>query len=169
MDNGSTRNLRHSRKTTARIYVTSTPKEADKIICIEDKTIRSHQSKEQMVDTPSPPPTSQTTPAAEAPDNNEDTTKCPPSLPQDLDVIKEFNHHDKDDNYNPLMSAIALKKKKRWLFLPVEFTNVKIDALVDSSTYTNAISERDVEKNQTHCQPMRHKQGSASPFQRPIC
>ena len=44
------------------------------------------------------------------------------------------------------MSAITLKKKKRMLFLPVEFNTVKIDALVDSGAYINAISERDAEK-----------------------
>ena len=44
------------------------------------------------------------------------------------------------------MPAIALKKKKRMLFLPVEFNTVKIDALVDSGAYINAISERDAEK-----------------------
>ena len=32
------------------------------------------------------------------------------------------------------------------LFLPVEFNNVKIDALVDSGAYINAIRERDAEK-----------------------
>ena len=32
------------------------------------------------------------------------------------------------------------------LFLPVEFNFVKIDALVDSGAYINAISERDAEK-----------------------
>ena len=99
-----------------------------------------------MVDTSSPPPPSQTTPTAEAPDNNEDTTQNPPSLPQDLDVIKEFIHNDKDDDYIPLMSTIALKKKKTMLFLLVEFNNVKIDALVDSRAYFNAISERDAEQ-----------------------
>ena len=32
------------------------------------------------------------------------------------------------------------------LFLPIEFNNVKVDALVDSGAYINAISERDAEK-----------------------
>ena len=44
------------------------------------------------------------------------------------------------------MSAIALKKKERMLFLQVEFNTIKIDALVDSGVYINAISERDAEK-----------------------
>ena len=73
-------------------------------------------------------------------------TECPSKLPEDLDAIKEFIQHDKNDDYIPLMSAIALKKKKRMLFLPVEFNTVKIDALVDSGAYTNAISEKDAEK-----------------------
>ena len=44
------------------------------------------------------------------------------------------------------MSAIALKKKKRKLFLPVDFNTVKIDSLVNSGAYINAISEMDAEK-----------------------
>ena len=78
--------------------------------------------------------------------NHEETAECHPTPPEDLDVIKELIQHDKDDDYIPLMSAIALKKKKRMLFLPVEFNTVKIDALVDSGAYINAISERDAEK-----------------------
>ena len=70
-------------------------------------------------------------------------TGCPSKLPEDLDAIKEFIQHDKDNDYIPLMSAIALKKKKRMLFLPVEFNTVKIDALVDSGAN---IIERVAEK-----------------------
>ena len=52
------------------------------------------------------------------------------------------------------MSAITLKKKKRMLFLPVEFNNVKKHALVGSGVYIDAISEKDVERikhNADHC------------------
>ena len=63
------------------------------------------------------------------------------------------------------MSVIALKKKKRMIFLPVEFNNVEIDALLDSGAYINDISERDDKKNQTQCQPVYHKQGTPSSFQ----
>ena len=45
------------------------------------------------------------------------------------------------------MSAISLKMKKRMLFLPVEFNTVKLDALVYSGAYNNAISGRDAEKH----------------------
>ena len=88
-------------------------------------------------------------------------TECPSKLPEDLDAIKEFIQHDKDDDFIPLMSAIALKKTKRMLFLPVEFNTVKIDALVDSGAYINAISERDAEKLRQHATP--------TPFQSAVC
>ena len=38
------------------------------------------------------------------------------------------------------------QEEKENAFLPVEFNTVKIDALVDSGAYINAISERDAEK-----------------------
>ena len=137
------------------VTVTSTPINANDIICIEDKALWSQKSGEKTIDCSSPPPP-QSAPATELPNNNEEATMCPPSLPEDLDVIKEIIQHDNDDDYIPLMSAIALKKTKRRLFLPVEFNNVKIDALVDSCAYINAISERDAKKKQTKCKPMHH-------------
>ena len=76
------------------------------------------------------------------PDNNEETTECPPAFDEDLDFIKEFIQHDNNDDYIPFMSAIALKKKKRMLFLPVELNNVKIDALVDSGAYIISTDNR---------------------------
>ena len=76
------------------------------------------------------------------------------TLPEVLDVIKEFIQHDNDNGYIPLMSAIALKTKKRLLFLPVDFNTCKTDTLVDSGAYINAISERDAGKlrqNSSQC------------------
>ena len=93
--------------------------------------------------TVSPP---KTAPATAMTDKDEKISEYPSKLPEDLDVIKEFIQHDKDDDYIPSMSAIALKKKKPMLFLPVEFNTVKIDALVDSGAYINAISEKDGKK-----------------------
>ena len=119
--------LKNSKPTlTVPVTVTSTPINAENILCIGDKSIWSRQSKKDMLDTSSRPPLPQTVPAAETTDSNEDTTQCLPSVPQDLNVIKAFIQHDKDDDYIPLMSAIALKKKKRVLFLPVEFNNIKV-------------------------------------------
>ena len=62
------------------------------------------------------------------------------------------------------MSAIALKKKKRMLFLPVEFNTVKIDALVDSGAYINAISERDAEKLRQHASQCIVNKAPPPPF-----
>ena len=110
------------------VTVTSTPINADDIICIEDETLWSRKLGEQTIDSSSPPPPPQTSPASAPTDKTEERTECPSSLPEDLGVIKEFIRHDKDDDYIPLMCAIALKKKERMLFLPVEFNTVKIDA-----------------------------------------
>ena len=124
------------------VPITSTPIVAENIICFEYKTISLQWAKQQREDTLSSPPPPQTAPATGIPDNNEETTEYPPSLPEDLDVIEEFSQPDDNDDYIPLMSAIALKKKKIMLFLTVEFHNVKIDALVDSGAYINDISGR---------------------------
>ena len=78
--------------------------------------IWSGQSKSQVVNTLSPPLPPQIAPAAETTYYNGDTTDCPPPRPQDLDVIKEFLQHEKDDNYIPLMSPIALRKKTNAFF-----------------------------------------------------
>ena len=130
---------------TVPVTVTSTPINAEDIICIEDKTLWQQKPEDPTIDSSSPPPT-QTAPATAITRSNDAEIEYPTSLPNDLDVIKEFIQHDKDDDYIPLMSAITLKKKKRMLFLPVDFNSVKIDALVDSGAYINAISERDAEK-----------------------
>ena len=118
------------------VTVTSTPIKAENIICMEDKTIWSRQAKQQRADTLSPLPPPQTARATEVPDNNEETIEYPPPLPEDLEVIKE---------------------EKGMLFLPIEFNNVTIDALVDSGTDNIAISEKDVEKNQTQRKRVHHK------------
>ena len=128
---------------TVPVSITSTPIDDENIICIEDKAIWSRQAREQRENTASPSPPTQTPLATAMTAEDEGTTKCPPALPEDLDTIKEFIQHDENDDYIPLMSAITLKKKKRMLFLPVEFNTVKMDALLDSGAYINAISERD--------------------------
>ena len=74
----------------APVTVTSIPIDADDIICIEDKTLWSLQSKKQSSNTYSPPP-AQTAPITQILTNDADTTNSPTLLPQGLDVIKEFN------------------------------------------------------------------------------
>ena len=86
------------------------------IICIEDKTIWAQQERDQRGKTDptvSPP---KTAPATAMTNEDEEITESPSKLPEDLDVIKEFIPHDKDDDYIPLMSATALKKKKQCTF-----------------------------------------------------
>ena len=93
---------------TVPVTITSTPINAENIICIEDKTIWAQQEREQRGKTDSPASPPKTAPTTLMTD--EEITECPSTLPEDLDVIKEFIQHDKEDDYNPLMSAIALKK-----------------------------------------------------------
>ena len=105
---------------TAPVTITSTPIDAENIICIEDKTICAHQEKQKRENanlTVTPP---KTAPATAMANDDVQITEYPSKLPEDLDAIKDFFQHDKNDDYIPLMSAITLKKKKRMRFLPVE-------------------------------------------------
>ena len=88
---------------TVPVTVMPTPINADDIFCIQDKTLWSRKSREQTIDSSSPPPP-QIAPATAVTFNNEEKTECPPSLPEDLNVIKEIIQHDKDDDYFPLTS-----------------------------------------------------------------
>ena len=148
---------------TVPVTITSTPIDAENIICIEDKTIWAQEKrKRENADPPVTPP--KTAPVTALMNDDVEITECPSKLPEDLDAIKEFIQHDKDDDYTPLMSSIALKKKKRMLFLPVEFNTVKIDALVDSGAYINAISERDAEKLRQHASQCIVNKAPPPPF-----
>ena len=110
---------------TVPVIITSTPVDAENSFCIEDKTIWARQAKRQreVASSPSSPP--QTAPATAMTNNHEETAESPPALPEDLDVIKEFIQHDKDDDYFPLMSAIALKKKSECSFYQSKSTPSK--------------------------------------------
>ena len=92
---------------TAPVTIMSTPIDAENIICIEDKTIWAHQETEQreITDHTATPP--------KMTNDDVEITERPSNLPEDLDAIKEFIQYDKNDDYIPLMSAIALKKKIR--------------------------------------------------------
>ena len=121
---------------------------------MKDKTIWARQARQQNENATSFSSPPQTTPATAMTENDEGITEYPPALLEDLDVIKEFIQQDKDSDYIPLMSAIALKEKKRMRFLPIDFNTVKIDALLDSGAYINAISENNAEKlrqNSSQC------------------
>ena len=137
---------------TVPVATTSTPINAENIICIEDKTIWAQQERKQRGKTPkptaSPPKPAPELPTQKNHHENEEVTECPQQVPYDLNVIKEFIQHDKNDDYFPLVSAITLKKKRRMLFIPLDFENTRIDALVDSGAYINVISEKDADKTQ---------------------
>ena len=83
---------------TAPVTITSTPIVAKNIICIEDETIWARQAREQRENTASPSSPRQTAPATAITAEDEEITECPPTLPEDLDTIKEFIQHDKEDD-----------------------------------------------------------------------
>ena len=75
---------------TVPVTITSTPIDAENIICIEGKTIWAQKEREQRGKTDptvSPP---KTAPATAMTTEFEEITDCPSKLPEDLDVIKEF-------------------------------------------------------------------------------
>ena len=63
------------------------------------------------------------------------------------------------------MSAIAFKEQKRMLVIPIEFKNVKIDALVDSGAYINVISEKDAQKIQKEAKASILEKAPPPPYQ----
>ena len=152
---------------TVPVTITSTPIDAENIICIEDETIWTQQEREQQekaASTVSPPKTAPELPTQENHRENEEITERTQQLPYDLNVIKEFIQHDKDDDYIPLMSAITLKKKRRILFNPLDFENTRIDALVDSGAYINVISETDADKIQNEANTAISTRVTPPPF-----
>ena len=64
------------------VTISSTPKYAENIICIEDTTIWSRQARQQRENASSPSSQPQTAPATAMTDNNEETTKCPQHYPK---------------------------------------------------------------------------------------
>ena len=146
--------LKRSKPTpTVPVTVTSSPINEENIICIEDKTIWSSQSKTQTLDTPSLPPPPQTAPAAKATGINEATIPTN-STPR----------HRRHRRTHPTCQRRRLHpvhvcnrpriETKLMLLLPIEYSNVKIDALGDSGAYINAISERDagkIKQGAKHC------------------
>ena len=128
---------------TVPVTITSTPIDAENIICIEDKTIWAQQAREQRENAVSPPSPPQIAPATAMTDNNEETTVCPTALPEDPDVIKELFQHDKDDDYIQLMSLIA---PKTIALSTSRIQHCQNRCVVNSGAYINAISERDAEK-----------------------
>ena len=52
-----------------------------------------------------------------------------------------------DDFYMPLSSTIVLKRKKKMLYVPLDFENgLAIDALVDSGAYVGAVAQKELDR-----------------------
>ena len=64
-------------------------------------------------------------------------------FPASLNSIKEYVTKKDGETYIPLYSTIILKKKRRMLYLPLEFGEITMDGLVDSGAFINAMSWSD--------------------------
>ena len=85
------------------------------------------------------------------------TTKIPifhNDFPTSLNSIKEYLSEKDGDTYIPLYSTIVLKNRRRMLYLPLEFSEVTMDGLVDSGAFINAMSLSDnnaIKMNSDNC------------------
>ena len=86
-----------------------------------------------------------------------DSPKKPFSLedfPVSLNSIKEYVTEKDGERCIPLHSTIILKKRRRMLYLPLEFGERTMDGLVDSGAFINAMSWSDynaIKMNSDNC------------------
>ena len=64
-------------------------------------------------------------------------------FPTSLNSIRDYIAEKDGDTYTPLHSTLVLKKKRRMLYLPLEFGEITLDVLVDSGAFINAMSWSD--------------------------
>ena len=64
----------------------------------------------------------------------------PNDFPTSLNSIKEYVTEKDRSTYIPLHSTIPLKKRRRMLYLPLEFGEITMDGLVASGAFINALS-----------------------------
>ena len=105
----------------------------------ESTTTTIHPSEREIPNTPSP---------------EDNFSPKHDNFPTSLNSIKEFITTQGEDHYLPLMSTINLKKRRRMLYLPLEFGEITLDGLVDSGAYINAISWSDytmIRNNTENC------------------
>ena len=79
-------------------------------------------------------------------EDNHDSTKAfmfPDNFPTSLNSIKEFIAEKDGETYIPLHSTIVLKRRRRMLYLPLEFGEITMDGLVNSGAFINAMSWSD--------------------------
>ena len=76
------------------------------------------------------------------------------NFPAFLNSIKENVTEKEGSTYKPLHSTKPLKKRRRMLYLPLEFREVTMDGLVDSGAFINAMSWSDynaIKMNSDNC------------------
>ena len=67
----------------------------------------------------------------------------PQDFPTSLNYMKVYVPEQDRDLYIPLHSTIPLKKRRRILHLPLEFSEITMDGLVDAGEFINAMSWSD--------------------------
>ena len=67
----------------------------------------------------------------------------PDNFPTSLNSIKEYVAKKDGETYIPLYSTIVLKRRRRMLYLLLEFGEITMDGLVDSGAFINAMSWSD--------------------------
>ena len=78
----------------------------------------------------------------------------PDDFPTSLNSIKDYVTEKGGNTYIPLHSTIPLKKRRRMLYLPLEFGEITMDGLVDSGAFINAMSWSDynaIKMNSDNC------------------
>ena len=109
-------------------------------------------------------------------DNDEQSSSQPPEevnfgstktpmfsdeFPSSLKSIKKYIAEKDGDTYIPLHSTIILKKRRRMLYLPLEFGEMTMDGLVDSGAFINAMSWSDynaIKMNNDNCMLKKYPQ-----------
>ena len=79
-------------------------------------------------------------------EHNHDYIKAfisPDDFPTSLNSIKEYVTEKNGEACIPLHSTIVLKRRRRMLYLPLEFGEITMDGLVDSGAFINAMSLSD--------------------------
>ena len=109
---------------------------------------RNDRQTENEVEDPRPTETATTNMRAESPSGDvidTPTQEEPQSYP--MAQIAEYLRQDpitqETQKCIPIFSAVALKRKKKMLFAPMDFKNLTLDALIDSGALVNCISEAD--------------------------
>ena len=98
-------------------------------------------------------------------------------FPTSLNSIKEYVTEKDGSAYIPLHSTIPLKKRRRMLYLLLDFGKITMDVLVDSGAFINAMSWSDynaIKMSSDNCiikeypQPPFRNECASAPLEQPI-